>query len=162
LKAGIIAFAFGMPWAIPPNKTIAEIASKRARELHAPIYTQGDIHIDNGIEVEYINQDIDNPPPTLCIARGAVQWAKQRGFNYLLIVAAKPHLWRVVRDVKKAIREAGAKIEVQTDLEIEDYPENNWFCPTSRQERTRSKVEWNKRERILKLLPFCIYKIVAK
>lgn len=162
MKTGIIAFAFGMPWAIPPNRIIAEIALKRARELNAAVYTQYDIHINNGIEVEHIDQDIDSPPPTLRIARGAVQWAKQQGLKDLLIIAAEPHLWRAMRDVKKAIREAGVEIEVHTCLDIYDHPEDNWFCPTSRQVRTRSKEAWNKRERILKLLPFGIYKIIAK
>ena len=161
-KIGIVAFGFGVPWTILSNQRIAQIASQKAMELNAPVYTQLDIRIESGIEVKYTVEEPGNPPPTLRIARGAVQWAKQQGFEELWIVAAKPQLWRALRDVEQAVREAGEKIEVHACKEIEQYPEDSWFCPDSTQPRTQSRKAWNKREKILKLLPFFLYKHVAK
>ena len=158
---GIVAFAFGVPETIRSNQCIAEMASRKALELSAPVYTQRDIRVEPGIEVMYTEEEPGNPPPTLRIARGAVRWAKKRGFVELWIVAAKPHLWRCLCDMKAAVREAGGGIVVRAFKEIEQVPEDEWFCSDSTQERTQSREAWNKRERIVRLMPFCIYKRVA-
>ena len=158
---GVIAFAFGVPETILSNRRIAEIASKKAREINGQVYAQLDIRVEEGIPVEYTKEEPGNPPPTLRIARGAVQWAKRHGLTELWVVAAKPHLWRALRDVQRAVREDGARIEVRVCKEVEQYPEDSWFCPDSTQDRVRSREAWDKRERILKLMPFWLYKLVA-
>jgi len=158
---GVIAFAFGVPETILSNRRIAEIASKKAREINGQVYAQLDIRVEEGIPVEYTKEEPGNPPPTLRIARGAVQWAKRHGLTELWVVAAKPHLWRALRDVQRAVREDGARIEVRVCKEVEQYPEDSWFCPYSTQDRVRSREAWDKRERILKLMPFWLYKLVA-
>jgi len=159
--AGIVAFAFGVPETILANRRIAEIASKKAQELNAPMYTQLDVRVEPGIQVEYTEEEPGNPPPTLRIARGAVQWAKSRRLTELWVVAAKPHLWRALRDVQQAVREDGMRIEVRVCKEVEQYSEESWFCPDSTQERVQSREAWDKRERVLKLMPFFVYKRVA-
>ena len=159
--AGVVAFAFGIPSTITSNQRIAQIASQRARELSGRVYTQLDIRVEEGIPVEYTKEEPGNPSPTLRIARGAVQWAKRHRLTELWVVAAKPHLWRALRDVQRAVREDGARIEVRVCKEVEQYPEDSWFCPDSTQDRVRSREVWDKRERILKLMPFFLYKRVA-
>lgn len=161
MKIGIVAFAFGVPETILSNRRIAEIASRKARELNCRVYTQLDICIERGIPVEYAGEEQDNPPPTLRIARGAVQWAKKYRITEMVVVAAKPHLWRALRDLRRAIRESRLETEVQVCPEIERYPEVSWFCLDSTQERVRTREAWNKRERILKLLPFFLYEVIA-
>lgn len=158
---GVVAFAFGMPNTIQPNRRIAEIASKKAKELNGSVYTQLDIRVEEDILVEYIEEEPGNPPPTLRIARGAVQWAKRHGFTQLWVVAAKPHLWRALRDVQQVVREVGVRIEVYVCKEVEQYPEDSWFCPDSTQDRVRSRKAWDKRENIVKLMPFFVYKRIA-
>lgn len=160
--AGIVAFAFGVPETIRSNQRIARIASQKAWELNAPVYTQFDVRVEPGVKVKYADDESNNPPPTLRIARGAVRWAKQRGFRELWIVAAKPHLWRALRDVQQAVREDGTRIDIRVCEEIEQYTENSWFCSDSTQDRVRSREAWDKREKVLKLMPFFIYKRVAK
>lgn len=159
---GVVAFAFGAPETILSNRRIAEIASKKARETSGQVYTQIDIRVEEGVPVDYTEEEPGNPPPTLRIARGAVRWAKRHGLTELWVVAAKPHLWRTLRDVQQAVREAGARIEVQVCKEVEQYPEDSWFCSDSTQDRVRSREAWDKRERILKFMPFFVYKRVAK
>lgn len=160
MKTGIVAQAFGVPHTIHSNKIIARIASQKARELSAPVYTQLDVLVEPEIDVEYTYEQPGNPPPTLRMTRGAVQWAKNKGFKELWIVAAKPHLWRCVRDLTYAIREAGEQIEISACREIELYSDE-WFCADSEQERTRSKWNWWSRELIIKLMPLFIYKRIA-
>ena len=111
--------------------------------------------------MEYTDEESGNPPPTLRIARGAIQWAKRYRLTELWVVAAKPHLWRALLDVEKAILEDGARIKVYVCKKIEQYPEDSWFCPDSTQDRVQSREAWNRRENILKLIPFFIYKRVA-
>ncbi len=160
-NAGIVAFSFGVPETIRSNYQIAEIASWRAQEFDLPVYTQHDVRIGPGIRVAYTEEEPDNPPPTLRLARGAVQWAKGIGLTELLVVAAKPHLRRALRDLKKAVREAGAMIEVHYCTEIERYSASSWFCPDSTQDRVRSRWAWYQRELILRFMPFWLYKRVA-
>lgn len=159
--AGIVAFAFGVPETIRSNQHIARIASQKARELNAPVYTQLDVRVEPGVEVKYTNEESGNPPPTLRIARGVVQWAKRQRFIELWVVAAKPHLWRCVRDLTQSVREAGVQIAIRVCKEIEQFSEDEWFCPDSTQSRARSRKDWQGRERILKIMPFFIYKRVA-
>lgn len=162
-KMGIVAFAFGVPYTIRSNRHIAEIALKNAQEFNAPVYTQDDVYFSFQlrIKVEYTEEEIGNPPPTLRIARGAIRWAKRSGFTQLWVVAAEPHLWRVLRDLRLSADEAGSQIDICTSNEIFKYRKDSWFCPDSIQEWTRSRKAWNKRERILRLLPFFIYKRIA-
>ena len=101
------------------------------------------------------------PPPTLRVCRGAVRWAMRLGLDELWIVCAKPHLWRCERDLKYAVSEAKAQIAVRICEEVEQYPEDEWFCSDSTQERTQSREAWDKRERIIKIMPFFVYKLVA-
>ena len=160
---GVVAFAFGVPDTIRSNYHIAQIASQKARKLNALVYTQADVKLEPGIIVFLTPEEPGNPPPTLRIARGAVRWAKHPDNRIveIWVVAAKPHVWRCERDLRQAVREAGGGIVVRVCKEIEQIPEDEWFCPDSTQERTRSREAWNKRERVLKLMPFFIYKHIA-
>lgn len=187
LKIGIVAFAFGAPHSTFANWRIAEMAryevwrqeQESSLEIHAQIFTQRDIQFDplgpqndprdertlvevQSVEVTYIEGESDCPPSTLRIARGAVKWAKQRGIRKLWVVAAKPHLWRCVRDLKYAIREADAHIEVFVYQGIKEIPGDKWFYPLgSTQKRVQSFWKWWPREIILRLMPMGIYKRVA-
>ena len=160
-KEGVVAFAFGVPASIVSNQRIAQIASKKAKERNASVYTQLDVQIEAGIAVEYTEEKSGEPPPTLREARGAVQQARKLGLEVLWIAAAAPHLWRALRDLKYAIKEARAAITVRTCEEISRYPEEEWYCSNSTQKRASSRREWQKRDRILKLMPMFLYKLVA-
>jgi len=159
---GIVAFAFGSPFNILSNQKITEITSKKSLELNAPVYTQADIILPHHeIDITYTPEKLNSPPPTLRIARGAIRWAEERGLKSLLIVAAKPHIKRAHRDMQKATLETKKNINIIICEEINKYGEFLWFCSDSNQKRTTSLKEWRKRERILEVLPFFIYKIIA-
>ncbi|MGE4554981.1 MAG: hypothetical protein AB7D02_02550 [Candidatus Paceibacterota bacterium] len=160
-KVGIIIFPFGSPSTIPPNRVLGEIGLKKAQELKkALVYTHHDISISKGgeVDVEYFEEKSNKPSTTLQMAREAVKWAKDHHLTELLVIAAKPHLWRVLRDLSLVIKESEIKIELRTLPEIEEYPEDFWFCSESTQKRTRSKIAWKTREKILRLIPKILYK----
>ncbi len=160
-KIGIVAFAFGAPSAIASNEQIAKIASQEAKNNEADIYTQSDIIIKHHVntEIEYTTEEAGNPPPTLRIARGAIQWSQKKGLLKIIVVAAKPHLWRAIRDLREAAKEKGIQLDIIPSALIK--PTTVWFCQNSLQPRTRSKWLWWRREVLLKIMPFFIYKKVA-
>ncbi len=158
---GIVAFAFGAPSSTLSNRRIAEIAAQKARLLGVTVYTQYDVEVDRGIAVAYTCEDVGHPPPTLRIARGAVSWALEFEFTDLFVVAAKPHLWRAHRDLKEAVREVSANIRIYIFAECLAYPYESWFCADSTQGYTSSRARWRRRERLLKLAPFSVYKRIA-
>lgn len=164
-KFGVVAYAFGTPATIEPNQRIAKMAATLATELSAPIFTQADIQIPQPTTpVSYFpNEDPDNPPPTLRIARAAVEWAMINNIDVLYVVCASPHRWRCMRDTKAAAKERGSRIDVRDRAKAETEAEYmSWFTRTSTQERTQTEEAWLKREVILKIAPFFIYKRMAK
>ena len=174
LKWGIVAFAFGEDAHIRANEQIARAVAWEARILASKskypkdvvgVFTQSDIDVNGlglGMPILYAQQAEGSlPPPTLRIAREAVNWACLNSVSILLVVAAKPHLRRALRDTRMAIREIGADIEVMSATSVSGYLTKSWFCPDSLQERTRSRLKWWPREIILRLMPFFIYKRVA-
>lgn len=65
MKTAVVAFGFGAPETILSNKRIAFIASQKARELNAPVYTQLDVRVLPRVKVEYIEEKPGNPPANL-------------------------------------------------------------------------------------------------
>ena len=164
MRTGIVAFSFGVPHSLPCNRQIAQIALGKAREFHAPIFTQLDVRInDSRIDVTYLKEKLGEPSPTLRIARGAVRWAQERGISELVVVAATPHIDRAARDMKEAIREAKATIVVRSaEEEVMHYSGSSWFSPDSITRRTRTQLAWYTREFVLWSLPLFLYKWITK
>jgi hypothetical protein len=61
----------------------------------------------------------------------------------------------------KAAQEEGLEIPNEVAKGVREFEEDKWFCPDSDQPRVRTRKEWDKREKILKRMPFFIYKMVA-
>ena len=162
MRSGVVAFAFGSPETIYSNTRIGHIASSMARALGAPVFTQLDVPISPDLEVVLTEERVGTHPPTLRIARGAASWAKDCGLEKLYVVAAKPHMWRAVRDLKLAVLETGKEsISVLSCEEIGMYPMGAWFSKHSQQRRTRSLLAFLPREIVLRVLPKFLYKRFA-
>jgi len=158
LRTGVVALAFGTPYSIYSNRLISSLASDIARESACGVFTQKEVEFDPDISVFRIDGD---EVPTLRIAREAINWASEHGMDTLYVVAAEPHLWRVFRDLGAARREMGVDVTIEVCDEVYQEPKESWFCDDSTQRWTKTQKAWNRRERILKLMPFFIYKRIA-
>ena len=86
------------------------MAVAKAQEFQSDIFTQKDVSVDSSsVAVHYVNED-DGPPPTLRIAREAVQLVIKRNLSEIWIACAFPHLWRCIRDLEDAIKEVETEI----------------------------------------------------
>ncbi|HZZ99500.1 MAG TPA: hypothetical protein VFK07_02195 [Candidatus Paceibacterota bacterium] len=159
---GVVVFAFGVPATLRSNRTLAAIAEREAKSFRAPVFTQLDIQLeDKSVPVTYCQEIPGEPPPTLRIAREAIRWAIDNKISVLHVAAARPHIWRAVRDLVYARRKAGADILIVFCKGVLDRPSGGWFMPESTHPRVRSAWKWYSRDLILRLMPMFIYKKVA-
>src|SRR3989344_6341063 len=157
-KSGIVAFGFTCMPISPAECEISEKAGTLAQRYMAPVYTQVGVPIiAAGVAVSLIDQgENDPPPPTLRICRGAVAWATARQIDVLRVVCARPHRWRIKRDLQYAIREAGSDIKFR--ICNGDIWYWKWFYRGSTLWYTRCPLRWHLRDTILRLMPFRLYR----
>jgi hypothetical protein len=166
-RAGIVALAFGMPSSIASNIALKDAANAAAWTLNAPIFTQHDCGIapdDSPIHVEYVTETIGSPPPTLRICRAAALWAEEYRLEELHVVAAPPHLWRCLRDMRMALTERRMDIPVYgfADEALRDaYAPTLWFSAHGTQWYTNRAWRWRLRDFILKMTPWWLYSLIA-
>ena len=163
-KAGVLAFAFGVPYSIWPNQIIATVAARKAQELgDAPVFTQQDIQFDPSWEIDahYCSETPGNPPPTLRIAREAFFWAHNLGLKEVWVVGARPHLKRIVRDINYLMKHTNTSIVFRLCEEAMVYWPEEFYAPNSYQPRVRSARAWWPRELILLMMPMFVYRRVA-
>lgn len=184
---GLVVYAFGTPHSNESNTALVGLVCRlvqQSPETRFHIYTQNDIQFEctECLNITYFPQLHDeNAPPTLRIARGAAQWARHR-VDKVIVVAATPHRWRSLRDTRKAFQEAVVNIPIELlkfmhpcyihdkGLYFYDYETKGiigddtsyWFDPKGTQIRAASRSHWETRERILRLMPYPIYRIRAK
>lgn len=161
-RARVFVFAFGTK-EHQASQWLAKEAQAFARAQCFGIDTQPDITINpNFGDVWYIPEEPNTPSPTLRMARAFVQRAKEKNVKFVFVFSAQPHEWRVMRDLRKANKEAGIPI---SEFVIPDVVRKNsnreWFDPNSKQIHTRTKRNWLKRDILLWLMPFFIYKRIA-
>ena len=166
-KTVILAFSFGAPKNIRPNRLIAHRATYLSLSGNTDIFTQKDIPLDqmNPIFAENVSAKKDYFS-TLDVVQSFVNWiiiSSIRGekeiWKECIMVAAPQHQWRCCRDLKKTLKEHGLTMEIFVDdgLEFEDM-----YDKYSHQSWTRSKWKWWLREIPLRLLPWWLYKKMCK
>ncbi len=162
-KTGIVAFAFGLPPQIKANRMIALIVEQKAMELKIPIYTERNIPLqETEIQVAYIRHKPGVAVETLRLAREAVLWAGRNQLTKLLVVAAKPHVKRSMRDLTHIIQKEGISLELEEVQEIDSYSYNEWFSPESVLPHARLPWLWRLREVFFKWLPMPLYEFLVK
>ncbi len=167
MKTGCVAFAFGGPSNTKANQRIAQMACQINITSHPGIYTQMDVDIKtlpkdgyrDRMVVTYTVERPGYPPPTLRIARGAVDWAMSNNVSKLHIACAYPHLWRCKRDMSLAILERNARLKIKICPEARG--KKGWFCKDCTQSRARLRWLWYTREIIIRLMPVWLYKKIA-
>lgn len=134
---GVVAFGFGEPAALNGNRKIAE-AAREATELASVIFTDRDVEpYLRELSVPVLQIEPGRFPSTYRLAMLAVKEAKERGLAALLVVAARCHMWRCVRDLHWCVRDVGI------DLTIIPLPlEDSAYDPTAATTYTRSAWHW--------------------
>jgi hypothetical protein len=162
MAEAVVAFAFGVPNTLVSNRRIAAIATKKAKSLAIPVYTQYDVTpMELGIEIVLTEENYPVRVPTLRIARGAVAWAKSRGIDKIWLCAATPHLSRAARDLGYAASQANLRITIEICEGIRECAYDSWFCRDSTQTDTRLKWVWCVRDSILMHAPMWLYAQIA-
>ena len=162
-KVGVFAFAFGVDCVIMSNVAIAKRAAHAAEYFDAMVFTQLDVHL-MGVSVEYFKPVVPGVYlSTLDLSRWMAKRAKEERLTEIRIVAAQPHVWRCLRDVRAALRAERLNILVSVyEFSDDSYQHSDiWFCPESEQWYTRTPLAWWCREIILRCLPFGLYSWVT-
>lgn len=165
-KAVILAFAFGAPKTMAPNKRVAGKASYLSRYYYhntAPIFTQKDVPVKSeNIEVIFAENLVDKKyVSSFDIIRIFVKEAKKRKWEEVYLVAAPQHWHRCRRDLKKILAEENLKMKIFFDLSGWPWPKSVCYDENSTQWWTRSPSRWWPYEITLRLLPWRLYKIIV-
>ena len=167
---GVVVYAFGTPYSNTSNQWLVSEVRKIYMDFNSIlVYTQNDIQFI-GEEFQYLRDRItyfpqgenEEAPPTLRIARGAAQWARGKIEKKIIVVAAKPHLPRALRDTRKAFEEAVVNIRIEPWSDIAYTSYNDWFDPNGTQIRAASRSHWERRDLLLRYAPYWLYRELAK
>lgn len=161
-----MGFAFATPASAFVNQVlrhrVVDIYNEQAGEVN--IFT----HCDLGdllppivrMRMQMTREEEGKPSTTLRMAREAVAFARKYRMTEIRVVAAKPHMWRCLRDIAKAMEEA----KINLPIIREDFERMSWFAwfhKSSTQPRTRSPWAWLQRDVLLWLMPWKMYKRIA-
>jgi hypothetical protein len=162
-KFGVVVFAFGLPSSLVPNQILANVAVRNALDKKADIFAQPYTKVRSRmVHVDYTEEPDNKPLSTLQVARAAVDWAERNHLTDIEVVAAKPHLPRVMRDLRNTIAEKLSSIRICPARQMRGWSDRDvWFSESSLQPWTRNAVAWDRRERILLLMPFWFYRRIT-
>lgn len=150
-KAVILALAFGQGWTINlPLKW--QVEKMVAQTQGSEIYTQHDLGVILNMPVQILGiaQQRGKYMSTLAVIEQFAQMAKMLGYSHVKLIAAKQHMWRCYRDLKKVL----------PTVAIERVPVEVPYTPDT-QTWVSSPLRWWFREIILRLLPWKIYKLLC-
>jgi len=127
---------FGAPATIPANLAIAEIALRESRRRDIPLfYAPRDI-FDFGDYPQGFFKDFSGYISTVKQVRALADTARERSWRSVLVIAAPPHRWRALRD----LRAAGFVAEV--DDSPRQLPRRFWYAKESEHKQTTSWFRW--------------------
>lgn len=163
----VLAFAFGAPYSIVPNKTIGKRAIFFSQHFDADIFTQKDVPATGSDKCEWVTYIEDLNPEkkyvsTLDIVKSFIETAKKKGWKKVIVVATPQHKERCYRDLRKSIKEENSEIPIM-QITLDDCSDllKNWYDKNSTQWWTRSCLWWWLREIPLRLMPWRLYKKIA-
>lgn len=132
----IFPLNFGLPATLPANRVLAEAAIRGSREHQVPIfYAPSDI-FDFGDYPDARVRDFSGYISTIKQVDALRAVAREHGWRRVLLVAAPPHEWRALRDV----RAAGFTAEI--DESLRSHPRRIWYAKDSEHRQTTSPWRW--------------------
>ncbi len=165
MNTGIVAFAFSTTRkgaATPVANTFLRGLVLDAGPL-VSVLTQEDMgQLPESRDITLVRNLRDKPPPTLRIARVAVEWSLDRMLDRIEIIAATPHQWRCEHDLRMAFQEHGVSPpEIVVSSLPAERPTGFWFSKDSGIWWTRSLPQWLFRETLIQLMPWWLYSKMA-
>ena len=161
----VVGFAFATPASAFVNKVlrfrIEDLCARQDEGEQIFVFTQPDL----GTLLPYmlrtrtqmIREEEGKPSPTLRIAREAIAFALKYHITRIRIVAAGPHMWRCLRDMKMAMKEAETLLPLVAE-KFDTMSWSSWFHESSTQPRTKSPLAWLPRDILLRLMSWEMYK----
>ena len=127
---------FGAPAALRANRAIAGAAIRESRTRNIPLfYAPRDI-FDFGDYPDSFCQDFSGYISTVKQVRALAEAAREQAWRRVLVIAAPPHRWRALRD----LRAAGFEAEVDDSLRA--LPRGFWYARESEHRQTTSWFRW--------------------
>ena len=127
---------FGAPAALPANRAIAEAALRESRQRKIPIFFAPRDIFDFAGYTNGLSRDFSGYISTVKQVRALIEAAKDQAWQRVLIVAAPPHIWRALRDVRAAGLSAGVAQSLRS------YPRRFWYSAESTHRQTTSWFRW--------------------
>jgi hypothetical protein len=132
----IFPLNFGLPASLPANRAIANAAVRLSRAHRAPIFFAPDGILDLGGYSLTFCTDFGGYVSTVKQVAALVDAARERAWERVLVVAAPPHAWRALRDV----RAAGLMAEI--DDSLCGHPRGIWYSKHSEHKQTTASWRW--------------------
>lgn len=132
----IFPLNFGLPATLPANRAIAAVALQAAKRYDLPIFCAPSGIFDLGDYQNLIERDFPGYVSTVKQVGALVAMAQQRQWKRVLLVAAPPHIWRALRDV----RAAGLSVDAAPSLY--EHPRSVWYSRDSEHRQTTSWFRW--------------------
>ena len=163
----VIVFAYGKGEKM--NATLGAWANNIVDAFGSPIgtnvYTQFDmapfLKTIEGVSFAYEGSKYLS---TYGIVKQFSEAVKGHGYYKVAVIAAPQHMKRCLRDLYaegfKCYVDSNNKFFLPKGVSLDD--ESFWYNQDDPQKYVRSPKNWWKRERILRMLPFVLYKILAR
>jgi hypothetical protein len=132
----VFALNFGLPAALPANRAIAEAALRASRTRNIPVFYAPLGIFDLEDYPSRICADFNGYISTVKQVRALVETARQRAWRHVLVIAAPPHRWRALRDVR------AAGLEAEVDNSLRALPRGLWYARDSEHRQTASWFRW--------------------
>ncbi|MGH7839827.1 MAG: hypothetical protein ACREQC_18720 [Candidatus Binataceae bacterium] len=127
---------FGAPAELPANLAIADAALRESRRRRLPIFFAPKAIFDFGNYPHQLSSDFTGYISTVKQVLALAEAAREREWMRVLIIAAPPHIWRALRDVRAHGFSAG------NDDSIRAYPRDFWYAKESTHRQTTSWWRW--------------------
>ena len=127
---------FGVPAALRANRAIAEAALRESRARNIPLfYAPRDI-FDFGDYPESFCTDFSGYVSTVKQVRALTEAAREKSWRRVLVIAAPPHWWRALRDLR------AAGFEARIDESLSALPRGFWYAKESEHRHTTTWFRW--------------------
>lgn len=131
---------FGAPAALRANRAIAAAAVRASRARNIPLfYAPRDI-FDFGDYPDSFSKDFGGYISTVKQVRALTETAREHAWRRVLVIAAPPHRWRALRDLRAAGFEA--RVDEAIDDSLRALPRSFWYAPESEHRQTTSWFRW--------------------